>query len=43
MVNNHEKILNSLYQSNEKQRDLITKHEIIINRQQDSIMNYIEM
>ena len=42
MVNNHEKILNNLYQSNEKQRDLITKHEIIINRQQDSIMNCIE-
>jgi chromosome segregation ATPase len=42
MVNNHEKILNNLYQSNEKQKDLITKHEIIINRQQDSIMNCIQ-
>ena len=42
MVKNHEKIINNLYESNEKQRDLITKHEIIINKHQDSIMNCIE-
>ena len=38
----HEKILNNLYETNEKQRDLIFKHEKIIDQHQHSIMNCIE-
>ena len=38
----HEKILNNLYETNEKQRDLITQHEKIIDQHQHSIMNCIE-
>lgn len=41
-INNYERKLYSLYQSNEKQKEIIIEHGNIINKHQESIMNCIE-
>jgi DNA repair exonuclease SbcCD ATPase subunit len=40
-INNHERMLYNLFQSNEKQKDIINEHGFIINKHQEMIMNCI--